>query len=183
MPADSRHRAGPAAAPAPDVALPPPSDIPALVRRLARAAASRELAVATAESCTGGLLAAAITGEPGASSFFVGGVVAYSDDIKVERLGVPLDDVRAHGAVSRAVATAMAEGARRRFGARLALAATGVAGPGGGTPAKPVGTVWIAAADPGRNEAVRLHFKGSRRAVRERTVAAALSMGVRFAEG
>lgn len=160
-----------------------PSGVPALVRRLAGVAASRKLTVAVAESCTGGLLAASITEAPGASSYFLGGVVAYSNEVKVGRLGVPLDDIRNHGAVSQAVATAMAKGVCRRFGAGLAMAATGVAGPDGGSPAKPVGTVWIAVAGAKRSEALQLHFDGSRRTVQERTVAALLLMGARFAEG
>ncbi len=155
--------------------------IPDLVQRLAGVAASEGLTVATAESCTGGLLAAAITAMPGASSFFAGGVVAYSDEAKIGQLGVAPGDLRDHGAVSREVAVAMAQGACRRFAAGLAMAATGIAGPSGGTSAKPVGTVWIAVALPGLHEVQRMRFGGDRRAVQEQSVAAALSMAADFA--
>ena len=131
--------------------------------------------LAVAESCTGGLLAGAITGVPGSSRYFLGGVVAYHYDAKVDLLGVPPPLIDAFGAVSGEVALAMAEGALARFEADLAIATTGVAGPGGGTGGKPVGTVWVAVADRhGVRRAHRHRFGGDREEVRRATVRAAL---------
>ncbi|MFN8631809.1 MAG: CinA family protein [Chloroflexota bacterium] len=115
-------------------------------RRLQDACLGRGLTVATAESCTGGLVAHLITEVPGSSAYFVGGVVSYSNEVKRSALCVPGDALEAHGAVSAQVALAMAEGARERLGATLAVSVTGVAGPDGGTAAKPVGLVYIAVA-------------------------------------
>ncbi len=103
--------------------------------------------LAVAESCTGGLLGAAISQMPGCSDYFLGGVIAYTNSVKVNVLDVPDAMLRTEGAVSEAVARAMARAIRRRFGADYGLAVTGIAGPGGGTPGKPVGTVWLAASD------------------------------------
>jgi len=134
---------------------------------------------ATAESCTGGLLGARFTDVPGASSVYLGGVVTYSNRAKVERLGVSAEAIEAHGAVSEEVAVALAEGCRKVFGASLAVSVTGVAGPSGGTPDKPVGTVWIGIADGGGSGAERFRFPGPRDLVRERTVNKALEMAYR----
>jgi nicotinamide-nucleotide amidase len=116
-----------------------------LVLSLATASGLR---LATAESCTGGLVAARLTDVPGSSRSFVGGVVAYADEVKQAELDVPGELLAEHGAVSAEVAAAMAEGARRRLDADVAVAVTGIAGPDGGTPEKPVGLVYLHAAGP-----------------------------------
>ncbi len=115
-------------------------------RRLQDACLERGRTVAAAESCTGGLVAHLITEVPGSSAYFRGGVVAYSDDVKLDLLGVPEEALRAHGAVSAQVAVAMAEGVRARVGADVGAGVTGIAGPDGGTDAKPVGLVYVAVA-------------------------------------
>ena len=114
-----------------------------LVAQLADALLARRWRLACAESCTGGLIAAACTERAGSSEWFERGVVSYSNEAKVALLGVPASLIAAHGAVSEAVARAMAEGIARSSGADLAVSVTGIAGPSGGTPAKPVGTVWF----------------------------------------
>ncbi len=111
------------------------------------------LRLATAESCTGGLIAKLITDIPGASDVFVGSVVSYSNDVKSSLLGVPEDVLRERGAVSRETALYMADGARRACHADIAVSTTGIAGPGGGTKEKPVGTVWVAVSCEKRREA------------------------------
>jgi nicotinamide-nucleotide amidase len=132
--------------------------------------------VATAESCTGGLLAARLTARPGSSAYVLGGITAYANSAKEQLLGVPAEMLAEHGAVSPEVAVALAEGARARFGADLGVGITGVAGPGGGTADKPVGTVHICLAGPGGREARALHLPGSRTAVRERSVTMAMHL-------
>ena len=135
--------------------------------------------LAVAESCTGGLLGGAITSIPGSSLYFSGGVVAYGNAAKTSLLGVPSGLIAAHGAVSREVAVAMAEGVLSLFRADLAIAVTGVAGPGGGSRGKPVGTVWVAvAARDGVRYAHRFRFPGGREAVRRETVKASLGAAV-----
>ena len=136
----------------------------------------RNASISTAESCTGGLIAQRLTDVPGSSDYFRGGYVAYADDVKIDALGVRATTIAAHGAVSEETAREMAEGARSRFGSDWALSATGVAGPGGGTPEKPVGTVWIALAGPRSASARRLAAPGDRATVRGWTAAAALEM-------
>ena len=107
------------------------------------------LTIATAESCTGGLLAARLTERAGSSEYVKGGVVAYSNDVKVSQAGVPAELIERHGAVSQEVAEALADGARERLGADVGVGITGIAGPGGGTAEKPVGLVWLSVAAPG----------------------------------
>ena len=137
----------------------------------------RGLTLATAESCTGGTIASQLTAQAGASAYFKGGVVAYSNEVKECALGVQHSTLEAHGAVSEETAREMAEGVRMRLGADLAIATTGIAGPDGGTPEKPVGTVWIAVADATHTEAQLLSFPGRRRQQNiDRTVNQAFSM-------
>ncbi|MBI3847522.1 MAG: competence/damage-inducible protein A [Planctomycetes bacterium] len=130
--------------------------------------------LATAESCTGGLLAAAVTDVPGSSDVFLEGAVTYSNDAKARTLGLPVDLIRAHGAVSREVAAAMAEGAARRAGASIGVGITGVAGPGGGTAEKPVGLVFVALHAAGRTDVSELRLGGERERIRERATRIAL---------
>jgi nicotinamide-nucleotide amidase len=139
-------------------------------------ATARSLRLATAESCTGGLVAARLTDIPGSSASFVGGVVAYSDDVKRDELEVPEQLLVEHGAVSAEVAAAMAEGARRRLSADVAVAVTGVAGPGGGTAEKPVGRVHLHAAGPDGSLARMLDLPGEREQVRVRATVTALHL-------
>lgn len=137
---------------------------------------NRSATLSVAESCTGGLLGARLTDVPGASAVFLGGVIAYDNRIKVELLGVEPAVIEEHGAVSEAVAGAMAEGACRHLGSDLAAAITGVAGPDGGSEAKPVGTIWIAVAGRGNTVVRRFVFGGDRGEIRARAVQAALWM-------
>ncbi len=135
------------------------------------------LMVATAESCTGGLIAGALTEIAGSSDVVDRGFVTYSNEAKTEMLGVPAELIAAHGAVSEAVARAMAEGAMARSRAGVTVSVTGVAGPGGGSAEKPVGTVWFGAARRnGTTISERIVFAGDRSAVREATVRYALEL-------
>jgi nicotinamide-nucleotide amidase len=134
------------------------------------------LRLATAESCTGGMVAARLTSVPGSSASFVGGVVSYADEVKRSELDVPEELLAEHGAVSAEVAAAMAEGARRRLGADVAVAVTGVAGPDGGTPEKPVGRVYLHAAGPDGFVARMLDLPGEREQIRVRATVTALHL-------
>ncbi len=146
-----------------------------LVLALAQALRQRGLMLATAESCTGGLIAAACTAVAGSSDWFERGFVTYSNEAKTESLGVDARVIAAHGAVSEAVVRAMAEGALVHSRAQISAAVTGIAGPGGGSVAKPVGTVWLAIAQAGAvTRAELLHLAGDRRVIREQTVQRAL---------
>jgi nicotinamide-nucleotide amidase len=132
--------------------------------------------LAVAESCTGGMIGERITNIPGASDTFIGGVVAYADVIKTAALKVPLETLEAYGAVSEATVRAMAEGAQRLFSADCTIAVTGIAGPGGGTPEKPVGTVWLAARKHTTTRVLTLVLPGDRDDVRRRAAQAGLDL-------
>jgi nicotinamide-nucleotide amidase len=154
-------------------------EIARLVAELADALRARGWHLASAESCTGGMIAAACTDLAGSSDWFERGVVSYSNQAKTELLGVPPGLLEQHGAVSEPVVRAMAEGMQRSSGADLAVAVTGVAGPAGGTPAKPVGTVWFGFAQRGAGGLVHIgsehrRFDGDRAQVRSATVQHAL---------
>jgi len=134
------------------------------------------LTLATAESCTSGLVAHLITEVPGSSEYLRGGIVAYSDEAKERLLEVPSDVLKAHGAVSAQVARAMAEGASGRFGTHLAVAVTGVAGPGGRSAAKPVGLTYVAARGPAGVEVRRFQWDGDRTSNKRASAEAALQL-------
>ena len=135
--------------------------------------------LASAESCTGGLLAKRVTDVAGSSGWFERGYVTYSNASKIELLGVRSADIEAHGAVSAPIAEQMAEGARKRAGVEVGVGITGVAGPGGGSEEKPVGTVFIAVVSPRGAAGRKLHIVGPRNAVRERSTQAALDLARR----
>lgn len=134
------------------------------------------LTLAIAESCTGGMIASCLTDIPGSSNYLLGGVVAYSNEMKHNLLGVPSETIVKHGAVSKETVLAMAGGVRKVTGANLGLAVTGIAGPGGGTPEKPVGLVYIALADGDSDSLRQYRFPGGRSAVRRGTVNAAIDL-------
>jgi nicotinamide-nucleotide amidase len=178
-------RFGPAAAPAYDrLADAVRSDFgdtlfstgPTVDDLVAGAFAERGWTVATAESCTGGLLSARLTARPGSSAWVLGGITAYADAAKEQLLDVPVESLAAGGAVSPAVAVALAEGARGRFGADVGIGVTGIAGPGGGTVQKPVGSVHLAAVGPVGTGTRSLVVPGSRDAVRQRTTTVAVQL-------
>ena len=156
--------------------MPPLHPVPvrALCRHLAASLQARGLSLASAESCTGGMIAAACTALAGSSNWFERGFVTYSNAAKTDMLGVPAALINEHGAVSEAVARAMVQGALRNSPARTALAVTGIAGPGGGSANKPVGSVWFAWATPAGVTSQLQHFPGSRSAVRNAAVRHAL---------
>ena len=149
--------------------------VEAQVQALATALRGRGWRMASAESCTGGLIAAACTALPGSSDWFECAFVSYSNAAKSALLGVDAALIAAHGAVSEPVALAMLHGALQRAQVDLAVAVTGIAGPGGAVPGKPVGTVWLACGTPQLHHAERLQLAGDRSAVREATVSAALA--------
>lgn len=131
--------------------------------------------LATAESCTGGLLASTLTDVPGSSEWFAGSVVAYANEVKSNLLGVDPAVLEAHGAVSEPVVLAMAENVLKTVGADVSVAISGIAGPSGGTPDKPVGTVWMAWAWPEGTRAKLYNFQGDRAAVKGQSVMAAIN--------
>ncbi len=153
-----------------------------LVEQLAARLRERGQRIATAESCTGGLIAKTCTDLAGSSDWFDRGFVTYSNAAKGEMLAVPASIIEDYGAVSEPVATAMASGALRHGDAAYAVAVTGVAGPGGGSADKPVGSVWIAVASEARQQARLFNFAGDRAAVREATLQEALEMLLELVE-
>ena len=153
-----------------------PIDTHGVVASLGRRLGAAGLRLATAESCTGGMIGALLTAVPGSSEYYAGGVVAYSNRVKEEFLGVPEELLRRYGAVSAECVRAMAEGVRARFGVDLAVAVSGIAGPGGGTAEKPVGLVYLAVAAEEGTETRKEVFPGDRAGVRRSAAAAALGM-------
>lgn len=151
-------------------------DLTALAARLGELGSASGLTVATVESCTGGLIGHLITEVPGSSAYYVGGFVTYSDAQKREAVGVGDEVLAAHGAVSAQVAMAMATGGRMRTGADLAVSVTGIAGPDGGTPQKPVGLTYVAVADADGTEVRRFIWGGDRSDNKRRSAAAALEL-------
>lgn len=145
-------------------------DLTPLAQRLGELCTTCSVEVSAAESCTGGGIASAITAVPGSSAYFTTGYVTYSNAAKTRLLGVPEEMLGRHGAVSEAVVKAMVAGACRDSGADIAVAVSGVAGPEGGSDAKPVGTVWLAWGSVNAQQAECLHFPGDRQAVREQAV-------------
>jgi nicotinamide-nucleotide amidase len=156
------------------------ADLAALTLEAARVRGAR---LGTAESCTGGLVGARLTEIPGSSDVFAGGVVCYSNDLKTALLGVSADLIGTHGAVSEPVAAAMALGAVERLRVDAAVAVTGIAGPGGGTDVKPVGTVWLGLAEGREVETRHVRFVGSRHDIRARAAQAALFLLYRRLRG
>ena len=156
----------------------PPTDAELVARAVALqdAALAAGITVSTAESCTGGLVGHVITQVDGSSGYYVGGAVTYSDAIKRSALGVPAETLERHGAVSAQTAVAMADGARRAFGSDLAVSVTGIAGPGGGTAAKPVGLVYVCVASARGNEVRRFHWLADRDGNKRHSAAAALEL-------
>src|ERR1019366_592513 len=149
------------------------ADLAAVVLDLLR---SRRMRIAVAESCTGGMLGARITAIPGSSDVMLGGVIAYANDVKESQLGVRVETLREHGAVSEEPAREMAAGACARFGADVGVGITGIAGPAGGTPEKPVGTVCLAVSASGAVRSTKVQMIGDRDEIRRRSAQAALNL-------
>ena len=154
-----------------------------LGQRLGEAMSQLQAQVTTAESCTGGGVAEVITRIPGSSAWFEAGYVTYSNTQKTRQLGVPEQLLSSVGAVSAEVVETMASGARQRSGARFAIAVSGVAGPGGGTPQKPVGTVWFSWADGEQLYSRCQHFTGDRQQIRQQSVVFAISGILALSQG
>jgi len=155
----------------------------ALAGQIQEACLSRGLTVSVAESCTGGLLGHLLTDVAGSSGYFHGGALTYHDGLKQSLLGVPAETLRAHGAVSAQVALAMAIGGRRSFATDLCVSVTGIAGPDGGSPAKPVGLTYICVATPTGSEVRRFFWTGDRRANKSSSADAALRLLLAAAMG
>ncbi|CAN5575438.1 hypothetical protein BH23CHL7_BH23CHL7_10790 [soil metagenome] len=147
-----------------------------MCRRIQQLCVAGGLTLTTAESCTGGLIGHLLTEVPGSSACYRGGIVSYSDELKVLELGVPTETIERHGAVSAQTAVAMADGARRRYAADLAVAVTGIAGPDGGTAAKPVGLTYVAVADAAGHDVRRDLWTGDRTANKLASARAALEL-------
>jgi len=154
------------------------SSIPDLVRELASVLDAHNWKIAIAESCTGGGLGSALTDLAGSSSFFLGGIIAYDNRLKVSLLGVPDEILGEQGAVSRVAAERMASGCRTRLAADLAVSITGIAGPGGATPTKPLGLVFVGVSTAWETRAEEYHIPGDRTGVRREAVTAALRLGL-----
>lgn len=150
-------------------------EIQNLAKEIKEALLSRHEMMATAESCTGGLIASSIVNEAGSSAILAGGIVAYQNEVKTELLDVSAKHLAENGAVNAETVTAMAEGARKKFHCEWAVSTSGIAGPTGAEPGKPVGTVWIAVANSLQNEAFSCFFTGNRQEIREKAVYEALS--------
>ena len=151
------------------------ADLSAAIGRLAERLLARGWMCATAESCTGGLIGASLTAVSGSSAWFSGGIISYANEVKINLLGVEAELIAEHGAVSKPVVRRMAAGACRLTGARAAVAVSGIAGPTGGTPEKPVGTVWFGYAVDGIVTAQKLWIPAERPVVRQATVYAAVA--------
>jgi len=152
------------------------ADVRKLAEDVVKAYSAAGATCATAESLTGGFIGAAITSVAGSSEVFKGGIISYTNEVKNGVLGVSADVLESEGAVSRETAVMMADGAREKLGVDVSVAVTGIAGPGGAEPGKPVGTVWVGVSREGKSFAEECHFEGDREAVREQTVCRALSM-------
>lgn len=152
------------------------SHLPPLENRIVAHLIDTGKTIATAESCSGGLIAHRLTNVPGASTPFIGGIVAYSNRVKHALLAVPSSTLEQYGAVSEETARAMAEGARATLASSIAVAVTGIAGPGGGTPDKPVGLVYMAVSSDEGTRAARHQFQGDRESVKMQTADAALNL-------
>jgi PncC family amidohydrolase len=146
------------------------TDLKRLSTRVGELLTKSNQTISTAESCTGGLLSHVLTGVSGSSQYFIGGVVAYSNQIKEAVLGVSSTTLESFGAVSEQTAREMAEGIRQKFNTDIGLSTTGIAGPTGGTPNKPVGLVWIGISTPSKSNAHECHFDADRDGVKNRTV-------------
>ena len=147
---------------------------------LGRILTGRALSLATAESCTGGLISHLVTNVPGSSNYFKGGITAYSNEAKIKLLGVLPETISNYGAVSEQTVLEMARGARRAFAADLGLSVSGIAGPGGGTPDKPIGTTWIGFSGMNKEAGLLFVFPGDRRAVKELAAKKALQIALDY---
>jgi PncC family amidohydrolase len=156
----------------------PPTDeeLLDLARRVGDACRARAVRIAAAESCTGGLVGHILTEIPGSSDYFAGSLVTYADEAKIDLVDVPPQALQAHGAVSAQVAVAMAHGARKRLAADIAVSVTGVAGPDGGTPSKPVGLTYVAVADAAGDDVGRFVWDADRTGNKRLSAAAALDL-------
>jgi PncC family amidohydrolase len=143
----------------------------------------RGLKLVAAESCTGGLIGSRITDIPGSSEYFLGSIVAYAYEVKASLLGIPWDTLNTYGAVSRETVVAMAHGARKQLNGDIAISVSGIAGPGGGTPEKPVGTTWVGLVAQDGDWATVFHFSGNREENKSASATAALEMLLDYLQG